>query len=83
MDIADSLSKKQRDKFLELTEKVNLLFPSYSYSFLDLIEYEPVLNEINKLYDGKIDYIKKALDFIRKTKKNKISAELLINEFIK
>jgi beta-N-acetylglucosaminidase len=82
MDIADSLSNKQRDKFLELTEKVNLL-NSNSYSYLDLIEYQSVLNEINKLYDGKIDYIKKALDFIRKNEKNKISAELLVNEFIK
>lgn len=87
MDIADSLSKKQRKEFLELTDKVNLLNPS-TYSFLDLKKYKKLLEDIDKLYDGKIDYIRKALNVIKASKHEKnensiIKTEKLISEIIR
>jgi len=82
MEIADSLSEKQRKLFLELTEKVNLL-DSSSYSHLDLAKYENLLNTINELYDGKVDYIANILKVIEKHKKLGCKTEELINEFVK
>lgn len=82
MEVADSLSAKQKELFLELTEKVNLLNPT-SYKHLDLSKYETLLEDINDLYDGKIDYIKKALDSVKKHNKWKMNAEKIISEIVK
>lgn len=82
IEIADSLSKKQRKEFLELTEKVNLL-NERDLKFFDLSPYVLLLSEINSLYDGKIDYIKKALEIALKHKKLKMQADKIISEFVK
>jgi acetylglutamate kinase len=78
MDIAESLSESQKKKFLELTDKVNLHNPK-SYAFFDMSKYKKVLEEINDLYDGKINYIRNALA----AAKSKVKAELIISEFVK
>ena len=82
MEIADSLSKAQRKSFLEFTEKVNLL-NERDLKIFDIAQYTSLLEEINSLYDGKIDYIKKALEIARQQNKHKVNAELLIAEFVK
>jgi hypothetical protein len=95
IDIADSLGKKDKEKFLELTEKINIRDP-WSYNHLNLKEYLPLLKKIDDLYDGKIDYITDAISRISgehwKKKEEESRAveerwkkktEKLISEFVK
>jgi len=82
MEIADSLSAKQKKQFLELTDKVSLLNPeSYQMEFIS--KYEKLLKEIDDLYDGKIDYITEVLKKIDRNKKSSLKTESLIKEFVK
>ena len=81
MEIADSLSSKQKKQFLELTDKVNLLDPK-SYSHSDLSKYKDLLISIDDLYDGKIDYIKDALFFVLAFDKIGSRTEKLIKEIV-
>jgi hypothetical protein len=78
MEIADSLSDKQRKEFLELTDKVNLHNPT-SYAFFDMSKYKTLLEQIDELFDGKIDYIRKAL----LAAKSKVRTEQIVAEFVK
>jgi hypothetical protein len=82
MEIADSLSAKQKKQFLELTDKVSLLNPeSYQIEFIS--KYEKLLKDIDDLYDGKIDYITEVLKKIDRNKKLSFKTESLIKEFVK
>lgn len=82
MEIADSLSAKQKKQFLELTDKVSLLNPeSYQIEFIS--KYEKLLRDIDDLYDGKIDYITEVLKKIDRNKSLGLKTESLIKEFVK
>lgn len=82
MEIADSLSAKQKKQFLELTDKVSLLNPE-SYQIDFIAKYEKLLRDIDDLYDGKIDYITEVLKKIDRNKSLGLKTESLIKEFVK
>jgi hypothetical protein len=74
MEIVDSLSKKDREQFLDLTSRVNLL----NCYIWEIIGHEKLLRKIDSLYDGKLDFIHSICNTLNKIAYN----ERIKNDYI-